>query len=85
MAELPKPPHRRGKLSPPERARYEQQRNARWRHYGAIGQLRWALITVHYMDRLTTATDEAKRLAVEAEAAIERLINSLTVRKDPGK
>lgn len=59
-----------------------RRRNARWRHFGAVGQTRWAIISISYITRLETATDHSKQLAEEATQVLTKLLNSLSDRKE---
>lgn len=54
---------------------------ARWRYYGAIGQLHMARTCVQYIPNLPAANTEAKNLAVEIEQMLFKLISILSERK----
>lgn len=57
-------------------------RDACWRHFGAIGQLRHAQAGIRAITGLETATDEAKDYSSGLSQRIDKLIYLLGVRKE---
>ncbi len=62
-------------------AAVEQARDARWRHFGAMGQVRLGLGAVEMIARLPTASDEAKQQAVTVAGQLWNLLTLLQTRK----
>lgn len=56
------------KRQPPKAVRIA--RDSRWRHFGAIGSIQWAIGTLSGLSTLPTASDAARQLA-------QRIVNDL--------
>ncbi len=54
-------------------------RDARWRHFGKIGQLRWAQTSIRYLG--SYAGDDIAKLITEIDDKLTQLINLLSTRK----
>ncbi len=61
---------------------WKSARNARWRHYGAIGQARFAEITISAIVTMPTATEEAQSLAARISHDLAQLVKLLKTQKD---
>lgn len=62
----------------------ERERNARWRHFGAVGGVKNASLHCRAIIDLPTATDETKQLAYQATQLLWKLQESMKERKKQG-
>lgn len=69
------------KVSPERKAQYEQERNDRWRFFGAVGQVRSSLVSVSGMRQSPLFSEETRELARQTENLLWKLVESLNRKK----
>lgn len=66
----------------PESPEQREIRLRRWRHFGAIGQVRFARTVIASMVDMPTATNRARITAADVVVKLDRLLDALTERAE---